>query len=263
MRLSSIFLTIGWCGLLLALLMLMPAFWGLVAGDFQSAVKFALNAMLVIFISGALIFSGRGGNNQKVRKSELYLVAPLTYLVLGVFGSFPLIGNLTNLGFAAAFLRLSRQRRRVPAFLPARNMKTVGIALAWFVGVVGWLANTDFFRCHYYAVWNWWGEVEATLIRQSEEESLAQRLRRALKLFLYLCVIRQHCSSPAFRHAVVDNVFGFSTISTTGFVAVSTRQLSLPRVFNHSPQFVDVVRRWRFRFICCLGRISNRLVGLR
>ncbi|MGC6471801.1 MAG: potassium transporter TrkG [Parvibaculales bacterium] len=225
MRLSSIFLTIGWCGLLLALLMLMPAFWGLVAGDFQSAVKFALNAMLVIFVSGALIFSGRGGNNQKVRKSELYLVAPLTYLVLGVFGSFPLIGNLTNLGFAAAFFEVVSGLTTTGASVFANPEYENESVLLWR-GLLGWLGGLQIltFSAAIIMPFGIGGvKLKATLIRQSEEESLAQRLRRALKLIStpYLCVtfagivLLLLSGMPLF-----DSLFlVFSTISTTGFVA--------------------------------------------
>lgn len=225
MRLSSIFLTIGWCGLLLAFLMLIPAAWGVAVMDYPSAVKFGLNAMLVTFISGALIFSGRGVNAAKVRKSELYLVAPLTYLMLGVFASFPLIGSLTNLGFSAAFFEAVSALTTTGASVFANPEYENESVLLWRA-LMGWLGGLQIltFAAAIIMPFGIGGvKVKAILIRQSEEESLPQRLRRALKLIAlpYLSVTLVGVVLLLLSGlSVFDSLFmTLSTVSTTGFTA--------------------------------------------
>ncbi len=225
MRLASIFLTTGWCGLIMAALMLLPALWALVIFDFLSAATFSLTSLIVFFISGAMIFSARGVAAQNVRKSELYLLAPVAYIILGVLGSLPLISKTGGLDFAAAFFETVSGLTTTGASVYANPEYETESVLLWRA-ILGWFGGLLIltFAATIIMPFSIGGvKIKATLIRQKEEESLPQRMRRALKLVAlpYIGVtlggiILLILTGQAFFEACFLTL---STISTTGFVS--------------------------------------------
>ena len=228
MRFGGILISLGWGGLFLSGLMLLPALWAFFIDHPYESVKFFLTALFVLFISGAMIFTGRGGTKERLRKSEIYLLAPLAYIFLGFLGGIPMIGMGGGLSFSQAFFEgvsaLTTTGASVyvnPEFQSEALLLWRGV-LAWFGGI---LILT--FAVSVFTSFGIGGvKVKAVLVRQNENETLPQRLKRSMK---YVFLPYLFFSVAGFIGFILSGLpifdalsLTFSSISTTGFVTYAS-----------------------------------------
>lgn len=211
---------------MIAALMLLPALWALGFGSPLEAKKFFLDALVIIFLSGAFIFSGREVSSHKVRKAELFLTSGLAFFILPMFVALPLIGTGHQIGIWEAYFEAVSGLTTTGASIYTHPKYETEATLLWRA-LTGWMGGlltltvcvSLFVPANIPGV----GVKSITLIRQNENDSLPQRFRRSLKLvyrpYFGLTVIgflALWLTGTGFFDSLC---FALNTISTTGFVS--------------------------------------------
>ena len=229
MRFTGVFLTLGWGGMMVASLMLLPAFWAFTTGSVLEAEKFLLDSLLIIFLSGGFIFSGRNRRQAKVRKTELLLTSALVFFTLPFFAALPLIGTGEQIGFWAAYFEAVSGMTTTGASIYVHPEFETEATLLWRA-LTGWIGGllTLTICVGLFLSLNMSGIRIKGIdhIRRNENDSVAQRFKRSLKLvykpytgLTVIGFIALWLSGAGFFEAVC---FTLNSISTTGFVLTLT-----------------------------------------
>jgi trk system potassium uptake protein TrkH len=223
MRYSNIIFTVGWGGIMLSAMMFLPFLWAIFGGDGQSGERFLVAILITSFVSGAFILSGRNVRFEKVRKSELFLVSLVLYLMLPFLACLPFISSGQGVGLWAAYFEAASALTTTgasiyihPEFEPEALLLWRSL-LGWFGGLliltlsVAIIAPMGLFGI----------DLKPINIRQSEEEILPRRLRRSMRLIGggYVLITLAGIVALVMTGNSVFNALSltFSTISTTGF----------------------------------------------
>ena len=101
MRLGAIIYTLGYGGITLALLMLLPLAQAIWIGSDVLARNFTIGLLLTAFVSGAMLLSGRSARRFPAQEIELVLIIVLFWAVLPWVASLPMTGALQVVGLTA------------------------------------------------------------------------------------------------------------------------------------------------------------------
>ena len=103
MRLGAILYTMGYGGLMVSLLMVIPWIMTLVDLRQGQTGAFSIGLILSFFISGALLLSGYTSRRHRARGVELLLIMVLFWTVLPLLASVPFLGTSQVDGLLAAY----------------------------------------------------------------------------------------------------------------------------------------------------------------
>jgi hypothetical protein len=96
MRLGAIIYTLGYGGIILALLMVLPLVQSIWLGHDVLARNFTIGLLLTAFVSGAMLLSGRSARKAAAKEIELVLIIILFWSLLPWVASLPKRGLFRN-----------------------------------------------------------------------------------------------------------------------------------------------------------------------
>lgn len=259
MRLGAILYTMGYGGLMLSLLMLIPfvmAFW---AGEGSQIGAFGIGLLLSFFISGALLLSGYTARRHQARSVELLLIMVLFWTVLPLLAAVPLLGASQIDGLLAAYFEaVSALTTSGGSMLAVPEAEAMPI-LVWRA-LLNWVGGlwTLVFAVAVLAPFGIGGItlIGSPLLQHEENAPLSSRLGRPLRRIapLYIGI-----SFVGFIALLVTGVpimraacLAMSAISTGGMVTQSgSLAASMP-----------LLSQWALALISLIGAISVPLLLL-
>ena len=228
MRLGAIIYTLGYGGITLALLMLLPLAQAIWIGSDVLARNFTIGLLLTAFVSGAMLLSGRSARRFPAQEIELVLIIVLFWAVLPWVASLPMTGALQVVGLTEAYFEtVSALTTTGGSVIKFPELEAAPILL--WRSLLGWIGGlwTLVFAVSVLAPMELGGLslTGSPLLQNAEKASLSQRLGRPMRVIgpIYIAltalgVIGIMASGGSLFDALCITL---SAISTTGFITHS------------------------------------------
>jgi trk system potassium uptake protein TrkH len=228
MRLGAIIYTLGYGGITLALLMLLPLAQAIWIGSDVLARNFTIGLLLTAFVSGAMLLSGRSARRFPAQEIELVLIIVLFWAVLPWVASLPMTGALQVVGLTEAYFEtVSALTTTGGTVIKLPELEAAPILL--WRSLLGWIGGlwTLVFAVSVLAPMELGGLslTGSPLLQNAEKASLSQRLGRPMRVIgpIYIAltalgVIGIMASGGSLFDALCMSL---SAISTTGFITHS------------------------------------------
>ncbi len=243
MHYANIILTLGWGGLLLSAMMLIPLGWAIHMHDTKNLLNFIGSFLISSFISLTFIIACKQYKKIIIKKSDLFLLSGIFFLFLPIQAALPFINYEHNINFWSAYFEAVSGLTTTGASIFNFDQQHAQAILLWRA-LLGWVGGL-FILCFYMSVIAPLGLLAVDMkflnIRQNENETIIQRLTRALKqitpLYITLTVTGIIIIYLYEKDLFQAICLPLSAISTTGFSFDNmplSQTLSLPSLLTIS-----------------------------
>ncbi len=226
MAAASVAYRIGWLLVILAAMMLIPAFQGAIEYDGQAAFHFVASALLTLFVGGGLVLGLRGQADRSHNWLAISFFG-LAWFVVPIFAALPLYAAGPFLtAFDAYFEALSAVTTTGATLVPD-PATTSGAIIAW-LAILQWLGGLAVLVVAggVFSILLWSGVPLLTVPTPFTRGSLLERLPSIMVLILPIYTVLTAgvflglllCGVPAFDAVC----FALSSVSTGGLMPASS-----------------------------------------
>ena len=240
MRLGAIIYTLGYGGIILALLMVLPLVQSIWLGHDVLARNFTIGLLLTAFVSGAMLLSGRSARKAAAKEIELVLIIILFWSLLPWVASLPMTAASQVVGLSEAYFETVSALTTTGGTVMQYPEIEAAPILLWR-SLLGWIGGlwTLVFAVAVLAPMEVGGlsVTGSPLLQNGEQASLSERLGRPMRLigpiYTGLTALGVIGVMAAGGGLFESFCIALSAISTTGFVTHSQGLATQFTAFAH------------------------------